>query len=155
MARSVGPKPKPTRLHLLENTFRGDRHSKTEPTPEPCIPDPPDCLCPVAAGEWLRLTPELARIGLLSEIDRNMLARYCQHYAYWHQAVMRLRTGLTQETKQGNLIQSIDLGIANRASDIMSKLESEFGMTPSSRARMGVSSKRAKSKFHGLISEED
>ena len=68
---------------------------------------------------------------------------------------MRLRTGLTQETKQGNLIQSIDLGIANRASDIMSKLESEFGMTPSSRARMGVSSKRAKSKFHGLISEED
>jgi len=106
-------------------------------------------------GEWERITPELEKVGLLSEIDRNMLARYCQHYAYWYQAVVRLKTGLTQETKQGNLIQSIDLGIANRASDIMSKLEAEFGMTPSSRARMGVSTKRAKSKFAGLISEGD
>ena len=150
-----GPKPKPTKLHLLEGTFKGHRHTMNEPEPVPCIPDPPDCLCPVALGEWERITPGLAALGLLSAIDRNMLARYCQHYAYWHEAVTKLQNGLTTETKQGNVIQAVEIGIANRASDIMTKLEVEFGMTPSSRARMGVSSRRAKSKFDGLVGGGD
>jgi P27 family predicted phage terminase small subunit len=102
--------------------------------------------------EWKRVAPELEVLGLLSEVDRNTLARYCQHYAYWHEAVTELQNkGLIMGTKNGNVVQSIYMGIANRASDIMTKLEAELGMTPSSRTRIGVGPKVGESKFDGLI----
>jgi len=147
-----GRKPKPTNLKLLEGTFRPDRANKNEPKPDPGIPDPPECLSPVALEKWKRITPELESLGLLTQIDGDALARYCQHYAIWVEAVGNVQEiGLVVKSKKGNPIQNPYLGIANRANDILAKLESEFGMTPSSRTRIGVGPKAGKSKFDGLI----
>lgn len=147
-----GRKPKPTNLKVLQGTFRPDRANKNEPKPDPGIPEPPECLSPVALEKWKAITPELEVLGLLTQIDGDAIARYCQHYAIWVEAMTQLqKTGLVVRTKEGNPIQSPYLGIANRANDILAKLEAEFGMTPSSRGRIGVGPKGGESKFKGVI----
>jgi len=44
------------------------------------------------------------------------------------------------------------IGIANKAAGDMVRFATEFGMTPSARARLGVDpGKKVKSKFDGLV----
>ena len=51
------------------------------------VPSCPACLGDEARKEWQRLSKELAEIGLLTGIDRNLLAAYCQAHALWVEAV--------------------------------------------------------------------
>jgi P27 family predicted phage terminase small subunit len=50
----------------------------------------PSALGPEARKEWQRLANELAPLGLLTRIDRGMLAAYCQAHALWVEAVHAL-----------------------------------------------------------------
>ena len=147
-----GRKPKPTKLHILEGTYRPDRKNQNEPTPDPCIPEPPDHIQGAALDEWRRISPELAAIGLLSNVDRNALAACCQLWATIAEAEEKLRTcGLVATTTNGTEIQSPWLGIRNKALALYHKYLVEFGMTPSSRGRLGVKGQPKDSKFSGVI----
>ena len=55
---SVGPKPKPTHLHLLEGTFDVSRHRKrlkSEPKPVGNLHDPPVYLSEAQREIWFWL----------------------------------------------------------------------------------------------------
>jgi P27 family predicted phage terminase small subunit len=59
---------------------------------------------------------------------------------------------MVQVTKSGNIIQHTLLGVANKAAADMVRYASEFGLTPSARARLAVDPNNGrKSKFRGLI----
>ena len=140
----MGRKKKPTKLKVIEGTFRKDRSSESEPFPDVCIPLPPDHLTDTAKKEWERISRELYSLGLLSEIDMAALAGYCQVYGRWADAEAQLKEGsILVKTNSGNIIQSPLVGIANTALKLMHKLLAEFGMTPASRAKV-VSNKQEK-----------
>jgi P27 family predicted phage terminase small subunit len=110
---------------------------------------------------------QLTRLGLLSEIDRGAFLAYCEAYGRWCSAQRAIRKlastdpdsqeGLVLRTSNGNVIQNPAVGIGNKAARDMVQFAAEFGMTPSARARLGMSKSpdKAKSKFGGTLWGED
>lgn len=128
-------------LKVLRGTANVTRLPKEEPAPKTKIPKPPPHVQGEALAEWKRISRKLHKLKLLTTIDGTALAAYCIEYERWADANDKLRThGTVGKTKNGQFIQSPFLSIANRASCEMRKWLIEFGMTPSARSRVDVSS---------------
>jgi P27 family predicted phage terminase small subunit len=94
---------------------------------------------PGRRGEWTRLTAELAKLNLITHLDRGVLATYCVAYALWVEAIEQVqRIGTVVKSPTGYPIQSPFLAIANRQAEIMLRVASEFGFTPASRSRISA-----------------
>ena len=141
-----GPKPKSAHLKLVRGN-PGKRPIRAEVEVAPSLPEPLPFLCNDAKAEWARVAPMLYALRLLSELDLAALAAYCSAYATWKQAHGALgemakhdpvSKGLMIKSKKGNLIQNPLLGIANTAAGNMVKYAADFGLTPSSRARIAA-----------------
>ncbi len=136
-----GPAPKPTRLKVLDGNPGKRALPKNEPQPLAGA-ECPEWLSEIAKAEWLRVAPELERIGLLTQIDSTALAAYCAAYARWQMAEEALaRHGLTFVTEGGYSAQRPEVSIANKAMAEIRAFCKEFGMTPSSRGRMSLPGK--------------
>jgi P27 family predicted phage terminase small subunit len=134
-----GRKPHPTHLKLVKGNPGHRPLNDTEPAPRKMLPDPPEDLTGAARKEWDRIAPELYRLGLLTSLDRSALAAYCQVYARWREAERGIaKGGLLSMTTNGNLVQNPLVGIANKAMSDMVRYAAEFGMTPSTRTRLGT-----------------
>lgn len=145
------PTPKkPTKLKVLQGTYRKDRANANEPVPDTTIPSPPDHLTQEASVEWGRISHQLYKLGLLSDLDRSALAAYCQVYGRWVKAERELAlTGnLLDTTPNGMKQQHALVGIANKAMELMHKFLIEFGLTPASRTK--VSAKQSEEKPSGF-----
>lgn len=143
----MGRNKKPTKTKIIQGTFRKDRANPNEPMPDVNIPDPPEHLSPIAQEEWNRISIELYRNGLVTSIDMAALAGYCQSYGRWVDAEIKLsETGLLTKTTNGNIIQNPLVGIANKALEHMRKFLIEFGMSPSSRAKVTTTPKGKEKK---------
>lgn len=126
---------KPTNLKKAQGNPGKTKLNNSEPSPDICIPDPPEILKDKALDEWKRITPILKKLGLLSELDVMELAAYCQCVKRWLEAEDYIKlNGLTDTTSNGNVIQSPYVGIANKAMVQMHQFLCQFGMTPASRA---------------------
>ena len=77
-----GRKPKPTHLKLVTGN-PGRRRVKIGPEPTAVAPLPPPELADDALTEWHRVAAELEPLGLLTVVDRAVLAAYCQAYGRW------------------------------------------------------------------------
>ena len=134
-----GPAPKPTVMKRLQGNPGRRPLNKREPKPTKSKPRCPSYLNDEAKREWRRLVGPLYDAGLLTAIDQNALAVYCDTVALWIEATRQVnKTGLVGKTKNGNLIQNPYLNIANRAKRDALRFMQEFGLTPSSRARIIV-----------------
>lgn len=142
----MGGKTTPTQLKILKGNPGKRPHSKNEPKPDPSIPKPPSHLCRVAKTEWNKISSELYIIGLLTKVDKAVLAAYCTSYALWARAwhsinrvaKKRGKDGLTITTTNGNIIQNPAVGTANKAAIDMVKYAAELGMTPSARTKIQI-----------------
>jgi P27 family predicted phage terminase small subunit len=146
MAR-CGPKPRPTFLKVIAGTARRCRLPKNEPRPELALPPVPAELDDDARLEWDRVMPDLYRAGLMTRLDRAVLAAYCSAHGRWARAERALRKlgdegadGLLIKTAKGNVIQNPLVGIANKAAADMVRFAAELGMTPSARSRVSAPS---------------
>jgi len=157
----MGRKNKPTNLKILEGN-PGKRRIKSEPQPPACLPEPPSHLDAYALEEWNRVAEGLNAMRIFTIVDCAALAAYCGAYSRWRTAEEQIKrriekangdllAGLIDKTSNGNIIQNCLIGIANKAAADMVRYASEFGMTPSARARLGVEAQKPKSKFEGLI----
>ena len=134
-----GRRPKPTRLKLLTGNPGKRALNKHEPRPECVIPECPSELGPVAQREWDRLVGELARLRMLTNLDRAALAAYCSAYALWAEATEAIQKfGTMVKSPSGFPIQSPYVSVANRQAEIMMRIASEFGFTPASRSRIAT-----------------
>ena len=152
-------KPKPTRLKLLTGN-PGKRNLPKEPDVSSGLPDPPSHLDAYALEEWHRLAAGLHALGLFFDVDRGAFSAYCQAYSRWRHAEEELNalakanplSALILKTVSGNFIQQPLIGIANKAMGDMVRYSTEFGLTPSARARLAVDPNRGReSKFKNLI----
>lgn len=151
-----GPKPKPTRLKVIEGNPGHRPLNENEPAaPVGDLPDPPSFLHPLAVEHWHFVAPDLYGMGVLSRIDVAVFAAYCQCFARWRIAEEAIAkdakkrgnkatSGLTVKTKNGNVIQNPMLSTANAAFRDMAKLAAELGLTPS--ARTTLENKRGQSE---------
>jgi P27 family predicted phage terminase small subunit len=87
----------------------------------------------------MRLTAELAKLNLITHLDRGALATYCGAYGLWAEAMGQIQKyGTMVKSPTGYPIQSPYLSIANRQAELMMRIASEFGFTPASRSRISA-----------------
>jgi P27 family predicted phage terminase small subunit len=143
-----GPAPLPTAIKELRGNPGKRRLNAKEPKPRRVLPRAPTHLNAAAKKHWRKTARELHTLGLLTVLDIDALAAYCQVYARWVGAEDALaKTGMVIKTVAGNFIQSPYLSIANRALELMHRYEAEFGMTPSARTRIVVEKPQEESEF--------
>jgi P27 family predicted phage terminase small subunit len=128
------------------------RPNHAEPRPAAAMPTCPACLGEEARKEWKRLCKELAALGLLTRIDRGMLAAYCQAHALWVEAVSSIeRYGTMVKSPNGYPMQSPYVAVANKQVEIMGRIAAEYGMTPSSRTRIRVGEQVPDDPFEAFL----
>jgi P27 family predicted phage terminase small subunit len=145
-----GRKPKPTSLKIVTGNPGRRKLNNKEPKPKKInngIPEPPEHLSEYAKKEWYYVVGSLHQCGILTDIDRGGLAMYCQSYARWKKAEEAIQLmaeknpsggGLVIKTTNGNMIQNPLVGTANTAMRDAMRFAAEYGLTPSSRARLEI-----------------
>ncbi len=92
-----------------------------------------------SASPWKRIAGVLYDMGVITKIDRAVLAGYCQAYGRWVEAERKLREGPTLiKTPSGYVQQSPWLGISHKNQELMGRYMAELGLTPASRSRIAV-----------------
>ena len=147
-----GRKPKPTQLKILA----GNPGCRPLPEDEPAAPaGEPKCpayLDREGKAEWKRVTAALRSMGLLSTADRGNLIRLCQN---WSLAVRlsRLVNDLEGEPASVHMDARKLLISHAEAWNNYGRAAVEFGLTPSSRARVHAPGKKSeevsKKRFFG------
>ena len=162
-----GPRTLPGHLKLLRgSSVHHPVPREMQPTVPATIPEPPLYLVGYAFDEWRRISAECARLRVLTSVDTQALAAYCQAYAVWRDAVELLNKARDADPEtRGLLVEVLDTNgkpktiknplvlIARDAADKMVKYAAEFGLTPSGRARLaaGLSVEKPRGKFEGYF----
>ena len=137
-----GRKPLPANVHMLRGNPSKLPPERLQGAVQPAVERPscPDHLTVEARAEWDRITIELEKLGLLTQLDRAALAVYCQAWGRWVEAERHLAEdgdeGLTMTTPSGFRRPGVWLVISERAVEQMHRFLAEFGMTPSARSRI-------------------
>ena len=147
---------KPTKLHVLQGTFRKNRHSKEEltlPQAETTTPAPYDIRRkPVALNKWKELLHSDCWGRIVTKADLPALARYCLHYARLCKAQREIAKDsevLTDE--KGKSYKNPWVMIFREASEAMHKIETQFGGMPAARGKVSVSKpKKPENPFGNL-----
>jgi P27 family predicted phage terminase small subunit len=135
-----GPKPAPISLKI-QSGMRSDRVNRAAPSPPAVEPEPPAELSALAKGEWDRITPILTRMRVLTEADGAALALYCETFATWTETAKKIaRQGYVVLSAAATAKVNPLVAINAQARADMLRLLSEFGLTPSSRSRVSVTS---------------
>jgi P27 family predicted phage terminase small subunit len=147
-----GPPPTPTKTKLLRGNPGKRALNTNEPQPRNVIPSCPSHLDRVARKEWRRAIRELAALGLVTTLDRAALAIYCEAYARWVLGSDRIRKfGAIVKSPAGYPVQSPYLAMLNKAIEQMRTFIVEFGMTPSSRARVTIAKPPEEDEFEKFL----
>jgi len=156
-----GRKPKPTALKLLQGSRGHRRLNENEPQPTLGVGEPPADLPKAALEEWHRLGPELELMGVLTSVDRHAFIAYVRAWARYVEADAACRRrGEVVKNPSGRLAQNPMRAIANTALRQCREFQIEFGMTPSSRARISAKPRKSVStesasrrkRFFGALS---
>lgn len=133
--------PKPTALKIAEGSLAG--FPPTEPVPKPPADlKPPVWIDAAAKKLWKKIAPEYTEIGLLTALDSEKLACYCQAIVTAQSLSKNLqkngtfvtavnKKGFTTEQHRPAWQQWLD------AVRLLDKLGVQFGDSPAARARLG------------------
>jgi P27 family predicted phage terminase small subunit len=137
-----GRKPKPTKLKLVTGNPGRRSINAAEPSPSNKAPDCPAWLDKDAKAKWQELAPELSALGLLTIVDGDVLAAYCQAWAEFKAATETIqRDGRTFSTETGYLAQHPAVSQQRSAWQAIKAFASLFGLDPSSRSRLHIGGK--------------
>lgn len=152
----AGRKAKPTALKLLQGNPGKRPINENEPKPKGKAPECPPQLDATARRIWNSTVKKLNTLGLITELDEALMANYCQSYSYWLQLtkdvkkegqfkdvpILDKETGepvgyvdgkpITETVKNPKVVEARLLLVHIRA------VASEFGMSPSSRAKLSI-----------------
>ena len=135
----AGRPPKPTALKVIAGNPGGRKLPKGEVKPDIELPLMPSHLSAEARVEWQRLAPVLLRLKLLTRLDRAAFASYCQAWARHVEAEQQLaKASALAFTHNGFPIVNPWFTISKQSIDQMAKFLSEFGLSPTARARMNA-----------------
>lgn len=110
---------------------------------------PPIWLDAVAKKEFKRLVAELVQVDLISNVDVNALATYCDAYSDYVQCTKiiheeGLMVEYTNKAAETNKVPHPLLTKKKQLHEQMKSLATEFGLTPSARAKIAIPKKEEK-----------
>ena len=144
-----GRKAKPKAvLELRGSRWAKDRIEVALP-PESGPPPCPHWLEPRAKQTWHRLVKVLHEMRIVGSIDQAALGRYCTLFWRWRDAETRLDTLKDVTSRTYTSLARVTLDYAA----MLLRLETEFGMTPSARAALGLT--LAKAATHAETSDPE
>ena len=118
-----------------------------EPTPPEKMPSCPHHLDAEARKEWQRTGKILLSIGLLTDLDRAVLAGYCQSWSEYVSATLKIQElGTVYKKADGTPGLSPYIRIAREAFERWMKAGVLLGLSPSSRAGLKVEKPKPVSK---------
>ncbi len=147
----MGRKAKPIHLHLLEGNRsrltkqeieeRVEAEKKLRPNKDRVRP--PVWLDSIAKKEFKRIAKELDELDLVTNIDINALATYCDAYSDYIECTKIIKEeGLmveyTNKAAETNRVPHPLLTKKKQLHEQMKTLAVEFGLTPSSRAKISM-----------------
>jgi len=146
----VGRRAKPVDLILIQGTkhltkkeidARKEAEAKLRPNDDKVRP--PGWLDGVAKKEFKRIVKELKEIGLVTNVDVNALALYCDAYSNYVKCSQiieeeGLMVEYTNKAAETNKVPHPLLTKKKQLHEQMKSLAVEFGLTPSSRAKLAL-----------------
>lgn len=143
-----GRPAKPAVVHLLT----GNRsklsasallREATQPAVPVSAPDMPDWLDEDAVTEWQRVVPDLIALGLISVLDRQVLAQYCEAVSDYRRWTLRIQamnanlaspgSGDVQTYRTGAKDLSVWRKLRNDAERRADAAGAKFGFSPMAR----------------------
>ena len=145
MSRKVIPvsvqlaKGNPNRLTKAEIKARQEAEESFKPNDDDI--KVPGWLDKEGKSEWKRVSRELKELNILTNIDTTALGMYCDAYSKYQLATKKINEeGMfieyTNKAGATNIIEHPAVKAQVKYADLIKKLCSEFGLTPSSRARI-------------------
>ena len=133
----------PTEIKRQRGTLRDDRMNPNEPQSPLAIPPVPTWLSEDGQKSFIELSIMLHDMSVLTQADELSLTLLCDAYGDYKQAKEVINTlGPTQDvtSREGHTksIQRPEVIIANQAFVRVFQLLKEFGLTPSSRAKVNA-----------------
>jgi phage terminase small subunit len=133
--KNSGPRPKPTALKVLRGNPSRERLNPCEPTPPAGSVVAPKTLSDAGKAVWADLAPICLAMGTLTVADVKAFARLCEMEARWDRMMVK-DAGLTAV-----------LALARELRPYVA----QFGLEPSSRARIQVAPKQPQTKWADAI----
>lgn len=153
----MGRKAKPINLHIVEGNPNRltkkqiEQRKKAEAvlTVGTDRVKPPAWLNPAAKREFNRRAKELLKVGLISNADIDALARLCDATVDYIEMTKTIAeegymVEYINKAAKTNKVPHPFLAKKKALHDQMLKLEQEFGLTPSARARLAIPKKEKK-----------
>ena len=153
-----GPRPLPSKVLEGHGSWRANI-VRDEPVPPKGRPPCPEWLDEDATQVWNQTVEHLEIMQLLTIVDGNALARYCQTFARWKRAeefIQKYGETYPLKDEKGQVrcfMPWPQVAISHKLATLLTRLEQEFGLTPSARSRVSVGATRTLAR-PGL-SEED
>jgi P27 family predicted phage terminase small subunit len=151
MAR--GRKPKPKALRILHHDFRPDRHNADQPEPEVNIPKRPTFLRGEAKKEYERITQLLAAQKCITDWDMAAITAYCHEWGVYSMLCRKISKfeHYTVSSAEGTKMLNPLIVARNKSLKSLLSIAVEFGLTPSSRAKLKPQDKAELNPFAKLM----
>lgn len=140
-----GPLPLPENVRELRGNA-GKQPPASSPKARPGIPSRPEFLSAEAKREWRRVVGELDEMGILSTVDRAILAMYCDAWAKFVEARRLLEPTEFEDGRQQTVLVIVGhrgaqsknpaWQIYRDAATTCAALAAQLGLTPNARLRM-------------------
>ena len=137
----------PTEIKKQRGTLRKDRENQNEPKLSPTKPPIPTWLSEDGQKAFIELSNLLFDMSVLTQADELSLTLLCDSFSEYKKAkevVNELGSTMEVTSREGNTKSVIrpEVQIANQSFVRVFQLLKEFGLTPSSRAKVNAIEKQ-------------
>ena len=141
-----GRKKTPTKIKEMQGTLEKSRTIENEMVVDLVsdIPTAPDWLSEIGKEEWNKVSSQLYNIGMLHNVDLQLVAAYCNDMSLYIETETMLRNkGRIQAFRNpdGTLKHTQAVPYQKIAKDALNsalKLATQFGLTPVARASIAA-----------------
>jgi P27 family predicted phage terminase small subunit len=125
-------------LKVIRGTDQPSRMNPDQPTAGiDSLQFIPSELSESGQKHWGQIRPMLVKAGIATNLDRNALILLCEEWATFLEATAAVRKkGILVQGPKGEPMRNPYLRVMNESTAALTRLLSEFGMTPSSRTRL-------------------
>lgn len=132
-------KKKPTKLKIVEGTYRADRSNPREPMPQGDLESAPEYLTQEEREVW-DYAIKCAPGGLLKKLDFCVFEAWVRSYVFHRAAAQKVNEqGQVVSAPSGYPITNPYMSNMNRQAAIMLKAAAEMGFSPASRSKVVMS----------------
>jgi len=144
---SKGRKKTPTAILVGRNSWVA-KTRVNEIKVNPSQPECPAWLNEQAKEKFVELSKLLFNLGVMTDLDTGVVARYSDTFIWWLSCRDFIeKNGMTHEVENAAGKKKMQMypqaRLANQLSEILSKLEANFGLSPAARVGLKVSSSAA------------